>query len=66
MIPLTRFSLARLRHVDLLALAIEAGIAPESIPLRAAARSKDQIAADLSRTGPMARLAERAERRLVP
>lgn len=62
----TIHELGQLRHVDLLAMAIEAGAAPEGIALRLASQSRDQVLAVLRRPEVAARLAGRSGRRLEP
>ena len=62
----TMHALGQLGHLDLLALAIEAGAAPEGIALRLASQSRDQVIAVLRRPEVAARLAARAETRLEP
>lgn len=64
---LTKHSLGQLGHLALLALCIESGAAPsDDLLLRLGERSNDQLLDALTRTGPMARLTERAETRLEP
>jgi hypothetical protein len=67
MTPPTRHALGQLRHIDLLALAVESDAAPsENQLLRFGVLSREQLLDALTRTGPMARLTERAETRLRP
>jgi hypothetical protein len=58
-------ALRQMRHIDLLAAAIEAGVTV-NLNLDTGSRSRDQLVDALTRAGPMARLAERAETRLTP
>ena len=63
----TKHSLGQLGHLDLLALAIESEAAPSELALlRLGSRSRDQLVDALTRTGPLARLTERADVRLEP
>lgn len=63
----TKHALGQLGHLDLLALAVEAGAAPSDLLLfRLGDRSKDQLIDALTQTGPLKRLTERAETRLEP
>lgn len=62
---LSKHGLGQLRHIDLLALAVEAGAAAsDEMRLHLASQSREQIIDALTRKGPLARLAERAELRL--
>lgn len=64
---LSKHALGQLRHIDLLALAVEAGAAPsDGLMLRLGSRSRDQIIDALTRTGALVRLTARAETRLEP
>ena len=65
MTALSKHDLGQLRRIDLLALALEAGAAPNGqMEFRLRLASREQLIDALTRTGPMKRLAERAETRL--
>lgn len=67
MIAPTKHSLGQLGHLDLLALAAETGVAPsENQMTRFGTLSREALIDALSRTGPLAKLTEQAERRLLP
>jgi hypothetical protein len=67
MSALSKHDLGQLRRVDLLALALEAGAAPNAqLESRLALQSREQLIDALTRTGPLKRLAERADSRLQP
>jgi hypothetical protein len=62
---LTKHSLGQLDHLGLLSLAIESGAAGTAhLESRLALQSREQLIDALTRTGPLKRLAERAETRL--
>jgi hypothetical protein len=61
----TKHELGQLGHLDLLALAVEAGAAPSELQMfRFGSRSRDQLIDALTRPVALARLAERADVRL--
>jgi hypothetical protein len=63
----SKHELGQLGHLDLLALAFEAEAAPsDDLLLRLGSRSKEQLVDALTRTGPLVRLADRADMRLKP
>lgn len=63
----TKHALGQLGHLDLLALAIEAGAAPsDDLLLHLGERSRDQLIDALTQPGASARLAARADTRLAP
>jgi len=67
MTVLSKHALGQMRHIDLLALAVESGAAPsESLLLRLGSRSSEQLIDALTQPGARRRLAERAETRLTP
>ena len=64
---LSKHGIGQLRHIDLLALTIEADAASsQQLLFRLGALSKEQIIDTLTRPGTLARLAERADVRLEP
>jgi len=66
-IDFTKHKLGQLGHLDLIALAVESAAAPsEHLIMRLGGRSKEQLVDALTRTGPLARLTERADTRLEP
>lgn len=63
----TKHVLGQLDHLGLLSLAIESGAAPNAqLESRLALQSREQLIDALTRTGPLKRLAERADSRLQP
>jgi hypothetical protein len=63
----TKHSPGQLDRLTLLALALEAGAAPNGqMQFRLGAASSEQLIDALTRTGPLKRLAERADSRLQP
>ncbi len=64
---LSKHGLGQLRHLDLLALTIEADAASsQQLLFRLGALSRDQLIDVLTRKGTLARLAARADSRLEP
>ncbi len=62
---LTKHGLGQLRHIDLLALAVEVSAASsDQMQMHFGSRSRDQLIDTLTRPAALARLADRADTRL--
>lgn len=66
MSALSKHALGQMRHIDLLSLAFEAEALSDGSRMDPGSRSREQLIDALTRTGPLVRLAERAEKRLSP